>query len=176
MHNRIMLAGFGGQGIILAGKILAHAAMIEGKEVSHFPSYGAEMRGGTCNCAVIVSEKLISSPMVIHPDILLAMNGPSYTKFLSKCGGGALVIVNSSLVSDTGKRTDVREASVDATRIAEELGNVRAANMVMLGAFVKHSGLLSLESMIEAMKQNVSSRNSALIDLNRRALESGYGA
>ncbi len=170
-----MIAGFGGQGIILAGKLLAYSAMIEGKEVSHFPSYGAEMRGGTCNCSVIISDKPIASPVVSKPDIALILNQPSKQKFEPKIITNGKIIINSSLIHDEKiNRDDLDAFYVDATSIAEKIGSIRAANMVMLGTLLKIVNLVKIDTMINALPDIISARNKSLIDINSNALKKGY--
>ena len=174
MTTKIIIAGFGGQGIILTGKLLAYSAMREGKEVTHFPSYGAEVRGGTCNCSVIISDKAIASPVVSEPDVALVFNQPSKNKFESKCKGDSKIILNKSLIDNKVARNDLESFYVDATNIADSLGNTRATNMVMLGAFIKATNLVRLETMIDALNDVISSRNKALIEINAKALKAGY--
>ena len=139
MTTKIIIAGFGGQGIILAGKLLAYSAMIENKEVTHMPSYGAEMRGGTCKCSVIISDEPIASPIVSKSDITLIMNLPSKIKFEPICKNQSKIFINSSLIEEKAKRDDLAAYYVDATNLAEEAGSVKSANMIMLGAFAKIS-------------------------------------
>ena len=136
-EERIIVAGFGGQGVVLMGKLLAYAGMLEGKNVTCLPSYGPEMRGGTANCMVTVSTRKIGSPYVTEPSSLIVMNLPSLDRFESMVESGGCILVNSSLVRREVARSDVTAASVQANQIAEELGNVRVANMVALGAFAK---------------------------------------
>lgn len=174
MIKKIIIAGFGGQGIILAGKLLAYAAMIEGLEVSLFPSYGAEMRGGTCNCSVIISDKKISSPIISVPDITLVLNKPSKNKFEPKIKENGVMILNSSIIEDKVSRKDVSEHYIDATNIAEKTGSIRSANMVMLGALAKATKVVQLNTLIKSLPEVVSARNKSLIDINANALKKGY--
>ncbi len=141
----IIMAGFGGQGVLTAGKILIDVAAREGKNVSWTSSYGAEMRGGTASCSVVISDEEIGSPYPTKLDILLAMNEPSYDKFIGSMRDGGLVIVNTSLVAKSGYPDNVRVYGVDATDMANAAGNGRAANLVMLGAMIKASGLLDVD-------------------------------
>ncbi|MBN2546285.1 MAG: 2-oxoacid:acceptor oxidoreductase family protein [Spirochaetes bacterium] len=175
MTNKIILAGFGGQGIILSGLLLAQAALLEGNEVTHYPAYGAEMRGGTCNCSVVISDKEISSPIVNKPDILLLFNQPSKNKFEAKCIPGAKVLINNSLINEQALRNDISSFYIDATNTANKLGNIKIANMIMLGALSKITGIVKLDSLINAMPEILSARNKKLIDLNVQALKEGYG-
>lgn len=174
MTEKIILAGFGGQGIILAGLLIANAAMLEEKHVTHYASYGAEMRGGTCNCFVIVSDKEIPSPIITKATSLLIFNQPSKTKFESMACSNAQILLNSSLISETPKRNDVKYYSIDATTVADTLGNIKVANMVMLGAFCKITKLISLDSLIESLPEVISKRNQKLIEINIKALKYGY--
>ena len=147
MLERIIISGFGGQGVMLIGRLLAYAGMIEGKKVAWMPSYGPEMRGGTANCTVLISEEEIGSPIVSHPKILIAMNKPSLDKFESNVSEDGLIILNDSLINREVKRNDVNVIKIPADAIADKLGNSRAANMVILGAYVKKSGVVKLETI-----------------------------
>jgi len=172
---RMVFSGYGGQGLLTLGEIVATIAMKKGKHVTWLPSYGPEMRGGTANCAVIVSDKLIGSPLVLsNIDILVAMNQPSVTKFVSRMKSGGLVIVNSSLITEkiTGTGVDVLE--VDATNIAGKVGDLRVANMVMLSGFLKKTDLFTLDDITDVLQQRFAgSRGKDLIPLNIKAIEAG---
>jgi 2-oxoglutarate ferredoxin oxidoreductase subunit gamma len=174
MTTKIIIAGFGGQGIILAGKLLAHSAMTENKEVTHIPSYGAEMRGGTCNCSVIISDEPIASPIVSKPDVTLIMNQPSKNKFEKRCKNDSKILINSSLIEEKAKRDDLSAYYVDATNLAEEAGSVKSANMIMLGVFAKATGIVKIKTLIDSLPEVISSRNKSLIDINANALKKGY--
>jgi 2-oxoglutarate ferredoxin oxidoreductase subunit gamma len=175
MREEIIFAGFGGQGIILSGMMVCLAAMREGRQVSHIPSYGAEMRGGTANCSVVVSDHEIASPMVPHPSICVAMNAPSLAKFEPRMRPEALLIYNSSLIDGRPARTDLAVHAVAANEIAEEEGSARAANMVTLGLLVKlRPEIASLDSLVASLDRAVSSRNRALNEINVRCLRRGY--
>lgn len=150
MEKRLVLAGFGGQGVMAIGQMLTYAGMVEGKEVSWLPSYGPEMRGGTANCSVIISDAAIGSPVVEDIDVLFAFNGPSLNKFIDNVVPEGVVIVNSSLIEDEIKRDDVRVVNIDATGIAMEVGNAKASNMVMLGAYLGAEGNLSMDAVQDA--------------------------
>ena len=152
MLIKTIFAGFGGQGVLSMGLNLAQAAMLEGKYVTYLPSYGAEVRGGTANCTVAISDEEIASPVASSPEFIIAMNQPSLVRFQNQIQSGGLFFVNSSLVEVEISRGDVDIVSVPANSIAEELGNPRSANMVMLGAFTKKSNIVSLSSMIEGLK------------------------
>ena len=143
MH-KIVLAGFGGQGVLSLGQILAYAAMAEGKEVTWLPSYGPEMRGGTANCSVIIADKPIASPIVSNPTLLVAMNGPSLDKFADKVTPGGVILVNSSLIAQKVERKDVRVYYVPANEMALDLGTAKAANIIMLGAINRACEIMAL--------------------------------
>ncbi len=175
MTERIIFAGFGGQGVILAGKITCIAAMREGKKVSHIPSYGAEMRGGTANCGVVVSDEPVASPLVRKPSICVVLNKPSLLKFEERLQPGGLLIYNESLIDIKPGRDDIQVVAVKANDIAQEAGSVRAANMVVLGLLAKlKPQLASLEAVIAAMTEGVSARNKELIAVNEAALKRGF--
>ncbi|OGW40051.1 MAG: 2-oxoacid:ferredoxin oxidoreductase subunit gamma [Nitrospirae bacterium GWD2_57_9] len=173
MYQDVVIAGFGGQGILVAGKLLAYAGMLEGRHVTWFPSYGAEIRGGTANCTVIISDSEIGSPVVQHPSAMLILNEASYKKFEKSIQEKGLLFLNTSLVQEKANRTDISRIEVKANDIAEELGDIRIANIVMLGAFLKRSGVVALESVLAALKQVLPSRRHGLIPLNEQALKSG---
>lgn len=145
MTTATTFAGFGGQGVLVMGYVLCHGAMLKGLNVTYFPAYGTEMRGGTANCTVIVSEKKIASPVASHPDILVAMNYPSLVKFESSVKEGGLVFINSSLIDASPERRDITPVSIPIGELARELGSDRQANMIMIGAIMAKTGLLSLE-------------------------------
>jgi len=172
--TRIIIAGFGGQGIILTGKLLAYSAMIENKEVTHMPSYGAEMRGGTAHCSVIISDKPIASPVVSNPDITLIFNQPSKTKFEPRIINKGKILINNSLVKEKAKRDDIDAYYIDATNLADQIGNVRSANMVMLGALAKITNIVKLETIIDSLSKVISARNRSLIEINTKALKKGF--
>jgi 2-oxoglutarate ferredoxin oxidoreductase subunit gamma len=175
MTERIIFAGFGGQGVILAGKLMCIAAMREGKQVSHIPSYGAEMRGGTANCGVVISDEPVASPLVRRPSICVVLNKPSLLKFEDKLQEGGLLIWNESLIDAKPGRRDIRQVAVKANDLAQEAGSVRAANMVILGLLAKlKPELASLEAVIAAMKEGVSARNKELNAVNEAALRRGF--
>jgi len=175
--TRMVFSGFGGQGVLVLGEIVATIAMHKGKEVTWMPSYGPEMRGGTANCSVIVSDTIIGSPIVQSDiDILCAMNGASVNKFLPRVKPGGLVLVNSTIVTDKISREDVTVLEIDATNIAGKVGNLRVANMVMLAGFLKKTELFTLEDIIQVLKQRFAgARSQDLIPLNIQAIEIGMG-
>ena len=175
MHEEIIVAGFGGQGVLFTGRLLCIAAMCEGKHVSHFPSYGAEMRGGTANCSVIVSDEEIAVPVVYRPTISLILNKPSLFKFEPCIREEGLLLWNTSLINVEPTRSDISLVPVSASKIAEEIGNYRVANMVMLGALLKaKSDMCSLGTAIQELDQIISVRHGHLREMNIKALESGF--
>jgi 2-oxoglutarate ferredoxin oxidoreductase subunit gamma len=175
MREEIIFAGFGGQGIILSGTIICLAAMKEGKNVTHIPSYGAEMRGGTANCSVVISDQEIASPMVPHPSVCVVMNKPSLIKFESRIKQGGILLYNSSLIDVEPSRTDLRCFAVAANDIAEEEGSARSANMVMLGLLAKlKPEVAALDSIQATLDQAVSARHRNLNEINKRCLARGF--
>lgn len=174
MYEGIFIAGFGGQGVILAGRLMCLAAMKEGKFVSHIPSYGAEMRGGTANCSVIISDTEIASPLVAHPSICIVLNTPSFIKFQPIVKPGGLFIYNSSLIDLLPDRKDVEALPLAANAIAEEAGSYKAANMVAVGFMVKKRPVASLEAVLQAIDEAVSVRHRELNEINRKALRRGF--
>lgn len=177
MERSFVFAGFGGQGVILAGKLLAQAAANYGLQVTWLPSYGPEMRGGTANCTVVLSDESIGSPVVDNPAVLVAMNLPSLDRFEKTVASGGTIVVNSSLISRPVERNDVRVLSMPANDIALSLGNAQAANMVALGAVIKATGTVPLELIKSTMAMMLSHKDGArLIALNGQALDAGYEA
>lgn len=175
MQSEVMFAGFGGQGILLSAKILAHTAMEAGYEVVWIPSYGPEMRGGTAYCMVIMSDRPIGSPIVKNPQHLVAMNRPSLEKFAPVVKPGGVILINSSLIPVRSQRDDVDELAIPVNDIAIEAGSVRSANIVALSAFVARSGILPIESLRESVK-NEFARKAKLIPLNMDAIDRGVQA
>ena len=173
MYQDVMIAGFGGQGVLVAGKLLAYAGMLEGKHVTWFPSYGAEIRGGTANCTVIISSDEIGSPVMQYPSAMLIFNEASFEKFETRIRQGGQLFVNTSLVRASLSRTDIARIDVKANDIAEDLGDIRIANMVMLGALLKKTGVVALDSVLAALKQVLPARRHSLIPLNENALRRG---
>ena len=175
MQSEVMFAGFGGQGILLSAKMLAHAAMETGHEVVWIPSYGPEMRGGTAYCMVIMSDRPIGSPIVKNPQHLVAMNRPSLEKFAPVVKPGGVILINSSLISIDSGRQDVDELKVPVNDIAVKLGSVRSANIVALAAFVARSNMVKTETLRECVKSEFSNKEK-LIPLNLEAVEKGAQA
>jgi 2-oxoglutarate ferredoxin oxidoreductase subunit gamma len=173
MLEEVIIAGFGGQGVMLMGRLLAYAGMLEGKNVAWMPSYGPEMRGGTANCTVIISSEEIASPVVPYPKSIIVMNKPSLDKFEANVQKGGLIILNESLIDQKVNRDDVAIVRVPANDIANKLGNLRVANMVALGTYVKKSGVVKLKNIFKALEKVLAERNQKLIDLNKKALKQG---
>ena len=173
MEKQFLIAGFGGQGVLLIGQLIAKSAMLEGKEVSWMPSYGPEMRGGEANCAVVVSDKAIGSPLVTEPSILVAMNGPSLRKFMPKMPEKGLLLYNSSLIDDVPLRTDIDVVAVPCNTIADSLQQPRVANMVMLGALQEATQAFSVESLLSVMTDWLGAKKAHLMDVNKQALGMG---
>lgn len=173
MLIKTLIAGFGGQGVLSMGLTLAEAAMLEGKNVTYLPAYGAEVRGGTANCTVAISDDEIASPVASSPEFVVAMNQPSAVKFQHHIQSGGLLFLNSSLVEVEISRGDIEIVRVAANKIAEELGSPRAANMIMLGALTRKSGLVELASVIETLKRIMGAKKKQ-IDVNEKALQTGY--
>ena len=173
MLEEVIIAGFGGQGLMLMGRLLAYAGMLEGEKVAWMPSYGPEMRGGTANCTVIISPEEIASPVVHYPKSVIAMNGPSLDKFEETVQKDGLIVVNSSLIGREVNRNDVAVVRVPANDIANKLGNLKVANMVVLGAYVKKSGVVKLETIFKVLEKTLTGPKQKLIDLNKEALKQG---
>jgi 2-oxoglutarate ferredoxin oxidoreductase subunit gamma len=173
MQNDVVCAGFGGQGVLLIGKVLAYAGMKAGKEVSWFPSYGPEMRGGTANCTVVISDKPIGSPVIQHPRSLIAMNLPSLDKFEPMVRDKGFVLINTSLVNREPARDDLDVLKVPASSIAIEEGSPRAANMVALGAYVGGTGIVEPE-VVEGILEQEFGKKPQVLEINLKAFRRGY--
>lgn len=171
-ETSILIGGFGGQGVLLLGRVIAYGGMLEDKEVTCFPSYGAEMRGGTANCTVIISEELIGSPVVHDVDILIAMNEASLRRFSGRVRSGGVIIYNTSLISERDLRGDIRYIGIPANEIAS-FSRARSANMVMLGAFISCSGLLRFDSTCEALRRLTGSKGEEMVLENIEAIKRG---
>lgn len=174
LDDKIIIAGFGGQGVMRIGQMIAYAGLDEGKEVSWVPSYGSEMRGGTANCSVIVSERMVASPAVSTPDTAIVMNRPSLIKFEKTVKPGGILIINSSLISDKAEREDINVYYVPANEIALAEGNDRGANMVALGAFVALTGDVTLNSLCAIVDHTFTGRKAVFAESNKRLLQRGY--
>ena len=172
----ILLAGFGGQGILFAGKTIAYSGLIDGKELSWLPSYGPEMRGGTCNCSVVLSDESIGSPLVTTPDVLIAMNRPSLEKFVDKVVPGGTILVDSSMIDIKVERTDVNVYYVDATRIADENNMHSCAIIILVGKMFRELGFCSKEALDGAIQKVIPAKKAAMLELNQKALEIGQNS
>ncbi len=173
LYEEILIAGFGGQGIVSAGKLLSYAAMKSGKQVSCMPSYGAEVRGGTANCMVVIADQPISSPLISKPDSLIAMNSISVSKFASQIKDGGLLVFNSSLVNETPKPANVTVLPVPADELAVELGDKKIANMVALGAYLQKKNVLNLQAAIDSLPDVLAKRHQKALPINAAALNRG---
>ena len=174
MTTQILIAGFGGQGVLFAGKFIAYKGLLEGKQVSWLPSYGPEMRGGTANCSVIISDDPVGSPIVSTPDVLVAMNLPSLDKYENAAAKGAKIFIDSTLISRKVERDDVDAYYIPATQMANEAGIPTLANIIMIDKIIKESGVISHDDLMGALKKVVSAKRAELLDVNLKALEMGY--
>jgi 2-oxoglutarate ferredoxin oxidoreductase subunit gamma len=175
MQNEVKFAGFGGQGILMMGTLLAKAAMQEGYEVAWVPSYGPEMRGGTAYCTVVISKKAIASPIIKSPLHLVAMNGPSLEKFAPTLKPGGVIVINASLINADAGRNDCDVLKVPAVEIAKDLGNAKAANVVALAAFVARAGIVPIEALKKSVEASFAKKPSS-IPLNMKAVDAGVDA
>ncbi len=173
MQIEIIIAGFGGQGVLFAGEVLSYAAMDAGMEVTWIPSYGPEMRGGTANFTVIIADEEIGSPFVLHPQYVMAMNLPSLDKYEPLVAPNGTIIVNASLVNRTVNRKDIQSVFIPATEIAETLGDKRLTNIVMVGALMAQFPALSLEDVAGALENHMPERHRKFLPLNLKALQAG---
>ena len=171
--TQILIAGFGGQGILFAGKFLAYKGLLEDLQVSWLPSYGPEMRGGTANCNVILSEESVGSPIVTSPDVLIAMNLPSLQKYVDAVVPGGQIYVDSTLIAEKVERTDVEVYYIPATAMANEAGVPTLANMVMMGHVLRHNPELTFEGTEVTVQKLVPPKKAELVGLNMKALEAG---
>ena len=174
VYDKIIIAGFGGQGALLVGRMIAYAGLEENKEVSWLPSYGSEMRGGTANCNVIVSDNIVPSPVIQKPNFVVVMNKPSFDKFEGMVESGGKLIVNSSLIEDKSQRTDIDIYYIPANEIANKTGDDRSMNMIFLGAYVALTGSITLESVFTVMEKNLTGSKEKYIDSNKLLIQKGY--
>ncbi|MCR5042032.1 MAG: 2-oxoacid:acceptor oxidoreductase family protein [Clostridia bacterium] len=175
MTTQILIAGFGGQGVLFAGKFLAYKGLLENKQLSWLPSYGPEMRGGTANCSVILSDEPVGSPIVSKPDVLIAMNLPSLDKYENDVVPGGMIFAESSLISRKVARDDVKVFYVPATELANSIGAPTLANMVMTGKLIRECAAISDENIEAALKKVVSARHADLLEVNLKAINTGLG-
>lgn len=173
MYQGVIMAGFGGQGVVSGGILMTYSGMIDGKNVTFFPAYGAEMRGGTANCSVVISTDEVASPVVAYPDSILILNEPSLAKFEPTLKPGGLLFINSSLVDSRSKRDDIETIEIPANSIAVELGNIKCANMVMVGAFVKKTGAIDVEAVKKSVGKVYVRANDKILEMNRKAIQAG---
>ena len=169
----IVIAGFGGQGLLFAGKVLAYAGLVEGRQLSWLPSYGPEMRGGTANCNVILSDNPVGSPIVEHPNVLMVMNNPSLDKYENAVQPGGTVFVDSTLIGRNLTRTDVEAVYIPATQMAIDMGVPTLANMILLGAIIEKTGCIDFGSVEAALHKVIPARKANLFDVNMQALNAG---
>ncbi len=173
MTHDIVIAGFGGQGVMLMGQLITEAGLKEDKKVTWLPSYGPEMRGGTANCSVVVSDQDIGSPIVLSPSAAIVMNIQSFEKFAPMVREGGILFINSSLIEQECTRTDIKQYRIPANEIAEKIGSSRVANMVMLGAFLEATHAVEVDSVVYTLKKKLPPHRQNLMPLNEEALKSG---
>ncbi len=173
MQKGVVIAGFGGQGVMLAGEVLAEAGKDEGKYVTFLPSYGPEQRGGTANCHVIVSDSEIASPVIDRPEAAIIFNLPSLDKYEPLMKEDGIVILNKTLIPREVKRDDIRVLQIDALDVAKQLGSEKVVNMILLGAYVEVEKPVSIETLKEAVKKNLTGRKAELLEVNLKAIEEG---
>ena len=172
--NQILIAGFGGQGVLFAGKFLAYKGMVENLNVSWLPSYGPEMRGGTANCSVVLSDAPVGSPIITAPDVLVAMNLPSLQKFVNTVVPGGKIFVDSALIDAKVERTDVEVFYVPATQMAKDAGFSTLANMILMGKVIKETQAVRFDTNRETLESFIPAKKAKLIDINCQALQAGY--
>ena len=172
--TNLLIAGFGGQGVLFAGKFIAYKGLLEGRQLSWLPSYGPEMRGGTANCSVILSDDPVGSPIVSNPDVLMVMNLPSLDKYEGEAVVGAKIFVDSTLIERKVVREDVSAYYIPATQLAKDAGFPTLANMIMVGKMIRECGLVSYDGLREALSKVVSAKHADLLEVNLKAIETGY--
>ena len=173
MEYQIVIAGFGGQGLLFSGKVLAYAALMEQRELSWLPSYGPEMRGGTANCNVIISDSPVGSPIVQNPNVLMVMNTPSLDKYEKSVAPGGKIFVDSTLISRKVEREDVEVFYIPATKMASDMGMPTLANMILLGAIVKATGCITDEGMLAGLNKIIPAKKANLLDANLKCIQAG---
>jgi 2-oxoglutarate ferredoxin oxidoreductase subunit gamma len=174
MIVKTIFSGFGGQGVLMMGVSLANSGMNEGYHVTYLPAYGAEMRGGTANCTVAVGDEEIASPVASEPNYLIVMNSPSLFTFQNKVTSGGTIFLNSSIINDRPNRNDVKIVCVPCADIAQELGNSRVANIIMMGAYIKISGVVSPDIYLKSLESIMGSKKKSLAEINRKAFAAGF--
>ena len=173
MQEAFLFSGFGGQGVMFAGQLLAYCGMDEGFEATWIPSYGPEMRGGTAHCYVVISDRPIGSPLVRNPEVVIAFNIPSFEKYEPLVKTEGLLVNNKSLITQSSKRNDITELAVPATNIADELGTVRVANLILLGAAIEARPVLTIDAIKRALDSHIPAHRRDLLDLNFEAIDRG---
>lgn len=173
-YTQILIAGFGGQGILFAGKFLAYKGLLEGKQISWLPSYGPEMRGGTANCSVIISDTPVGSPIVSNPDLLVVMNLPSLDKYENAAVPGSKIFVDSALIDRKVQREDADVFYIPATKLASDAGIPTLANMIMMGKMIRQTSVVSFDDIKSALEKVVSAKHADMLSYNLKALETGY--
>ena len=172
--TQILIAGFGGQGVLFAGKFLAYKGLVQEKQVSWLPSYGPEMRGGTANCSVIISDTPVGSPIITVPDVLVAMNLPSLQKFVDTVAPGGKIFIDSTLIDAKVERTDVEVFYIPATQMAKDAGFSTLANMILMGKVMKECDAVAFDGNKETLESFIPAKKASLIDINCQALQTGY--
>ena len=172
--TQILIAGFGGQGVLFAGKFLAYKGLVQDTQVSWLPSYGPEMRGGTANCSVILSDTPVGSPIITNPDVLVAMNLPSLQKFVDAVVPGGKIILDSTLIDAKVERDDIEVFYVPATQLAKDNGFATLSNMILTGKVLKEMDIVSWEGNLETLQSFIPAKKAGLIDINCQALQTGY--
>ena len=172
--TQILIAGFGGQGVLFAGKFLAYKGMVQDKQISWLPSYGPEMRGGTANCSVVLSDMPVGSPIITAPDVLVAMNLPSLQKFVDTVVPGGKIFVDSTLIDAKVERTDVEVFYIPATQMAKDAGFATLANMILMGKVIKETQAVRFDNNLETLQSFIPAKKAKLIDINCQALDAGY--
>lgn len=174
MISKTIFSGFGGQGVLMMGVSLAHSAMNKGYHVTYLPAYGAEVRGGTANCTIAVADEEIASPVASEPDHLVAMNSPSLFTFQSKISSGGTIFLNSSIINDRPSRKDVQVYAIPCGDMAQELGNIRVANTIMMGAFIKKTSIVPAEIYLKSLETIMGSKKKSATEINRKAFNAGF--
>ena len=172
--TQILIAGFGGQGVLFAGKFLAYKGLVQDKQVSWLPSYGPEMRGGTANCSVIISDTPVGSPIITVPDVLVAMNLPSLQKFVDTVAPGGKIFIDSTLIDAKVERTDVEVFYIPATQMAKDAGFSTLANMILMGKVMKECDAVAFDGNKETLESFIPAKKASLIEVNCQALQTGY--
>lgn len=174
MLIKTIFSGFGGQGVLSTGQILSRAAMLQGKYVTYLPSYGAEVRGGTANCTVTISDEEIASPIASEPEFIVALNQPSFFRFQNLLHSGGFLLYNSSLVEPASVRGDIEIRGVPISELAQQVGNIKVANMIMLGSFIAVSNLLDFKKIVKNLPEILGAGKARLLKVNQKAFELGY--